>query len=128
MKLNDEASESHTIPTRAARLHRETSATRRRRSAWRGRRGLAAALIALLLVAAGGVSAYLAMQHARQVQDTVIVDLQQGAGELQTAKTAVVKANSAGGDRAQLDGAIGSSTRRQKCSASVANGSVRSSK
>jgi hypothetical protein len=106
MKFNDEVSESHTIPTRAARLHRETSATRRRRSAWRGRRGLAAALIALLLVASGGVSAYLAMQHARQVQDAVIVDLQQGAGELLTAKTAVVKANSAGGDRTQLDSAI----------------------
>jgi hypothetical protein len=106
MKLNDEVSESHTIPTRSARLHREASASRRRRSAWRGRRALAAALIAIVLVASGGVSAYLAMQHARQVQDAVIVDLQQGAGELQTAKTAVVKANSPGGDRAQLDGAI----------------------
>jgi hypothetical protein len=80
------------------------STVRRRRSARRARLWLPVSLVAILVI--GSVGTYFAKKDVDSLQTTVVADLQQGAGELQSAKAAVVKANSTGGTRSQLDEAI----------------------
>lgn len=104
MRITEEDTDTQSIPTPGGRLTGGRPTRRRPRSARRVRVLLLLGLIGLLLI--GSVGTLLARQDVDRLQTSVIADLQQGAGELQLAKTAVVKANSAGGDRSQLDQAI----------------------
>jgi len=106
MRINDEVTNSYTTPTRGAHARNGRHTSRRRRSTRRTRMWLAVGLIGLLLVASGGIGAFVARQHADQLQSTVVDDLQQGVNNLQLAKAAVVKANSGSGDRTLLNEAI----------------------
>jgi hypothetical protein len=106
MRINDEVTNNYTTPTGGAVAGRGRQMSRRRSSSRRARTALTLGLIALLLIASGGVAAYAATQHADHLQTALVGDLQQGANDLQLAKAAVVKANSGSGDPAQLKAAV----------------------
>src|SRR6267378_3889444 len=104
MRISKEQTDIHSTPTRRSRAVGGRSAVRRRRSARRSRLWLPVTLIVFII--AGPAGTYFAKQDVDHLQTTVIADLQQGVADLQSAKAIVVKANSPGGNRSQLDDAI----------------------
>jgi len=104
MRITQEDTDTTSISTRGTELAGGRSTVRRPRRARRAWALLGLMLIGLLLV--GSVGAFVAKRDVDHLQSAVIGDLQQGASELQLARNAVVKANSAGGDRSQLDVAV----------------------
>jgi len=106
MKVHDEATDSYAISSPGDLSHPPNPGPRPRRSILGLSRGIAALLIVVIVLAGGGVGAFVAKQHADQLQGHVVSDLQQGANDLQAAKALAVKANSSGGDAGQLDQAV----------------------